>query len=169
MTEPYNVLFVCTDNSARSIMAEALVNRLGQGRFRGFSAGTFPKGQVNPHVKPVIDSLGYELVDFRSKSSDEFARPLAPQMDFIFTLCDDAAGEVRPIWPGEPVTAHWGVPDPAAVTGSEAEIELAFLDAARHLRNRIELLIALPIEKLDHQALHSHVRAIGSADERGDA
>jgi arsenate reductase len=166
MTQPYNVLFLCTGNSARSIMAEALVNRLGRGRFRGFSAGSFPKGAVNPHVKAVVDSLGYSLTDFRSKSWDEFAQPDAPQMDFVFTVCDDAAGEVCPIWPGTPVTAHWGIPDPAAATGSEAAIELAFLEAARQLRNRIGLLVELPIEKLDHQALRSHLRDIGATADR---
>jgi arsenate reductase len=167
MTRPYNVLFLCTGNSARSVMAEALVNRLGEGRFRGFSAGSFPKGKVNPHVKPVVESLGYSLSYFRSKSWEEFAAPGAPEMDFVFTVCDDAAGEVCPVWPGKPVTAHWGIPDPAATTGTEAKIEFAFLEAARQLRNRVSLLVELPIEKLDHQALRSHLMDIGAnADQR---
>lgn len=161
MGRPFNVLFLCTGNSARSVMAEALMNRLGEGRFRAFSAGSYPKGQVNPHVKRVVESLGYALSDFRSKSWDEFATADAPQMDFVFTVCDDAAGEVCPIWPGKPATAHWGIPDPAAATGTEAEIELAFVEAARRLRNRIELLIALPVEKLDHLSLQARLREIG--------
>lgn len=161
MGRPFNVLFLCTGNSARSVMAEALMNRLGEGRFRAFSAGSYPKGQVNPHVKRVVESLGYTLSDFRSKSWDEFATADAPQMDFVFTVCDDAAGEVCPIWPGKPVTAHWGIPDPAAAAGTEAEIELAFVEAARRLRNRIELLIALPVEKLDHLSLQARLREIG--------
>lgn len=163
MDRPYNVLFLCTGNSARSVMAEALMNRLGEGRFKAFSAGSFPKGEVNPHVGPVVASLGYKVSDFRSKSWDEFAAPGAPEMDFVFTVCDDAAGEVCPIWPGKPVTAHWGIPDPASATGTEAEIELAFTEAARRLRNRIELLIALPVGKLDRVALRHHLSEIGKA------
>lgn len=161
MGRPFNVLFLCTGNSARSVMAEALMNRLGEGRFRAFSAGSYPKGQVNPHVKRVVESLGYALSDFRSKSWDEFATADAPQMDFVFTVCDDAAGEVCPVWPGKPVTAHWGIPDPAAATGTEAEVELAFIEAARRLRNRIELLMALPVEKLDRLSLQARLREIG--------
>lgn len=163
MDRPYNVLFLCTGNSARSIMAEALMNRLGGGRVRAFSAGSFPKGQVNPHVAPVVESLGYPLSDFRSKSWDEFAAAGAPPMDFVFTVCDDAAGEVCPIWPGKPVTAHWGIPDPAAATGTEAQIGAAFAEAARQLRNRISLFLALPIEKLDRMSLQARLAEIGRA------
>ena len=166
MDRPYNVLFLCTGNSARSIMAEAIMNRLGEGRFRAWSAGSFPKGAVNPHVKPIVESLGYSLSDFRSKSWDEFAGPDAPPLDFIFTVCDNAAGEVCPIWPGRPMTAHWGIPDPAAATGSEAEIEHAFTEAARQLRSRIDLLVQLPIAKLDRQSLHSRLRQIGETADR---
>lgn len=163
MDRPYNVLFLCTGNSARSIMAEALMNRLGGGRVRAFSAGSFPKGQVNPHVAPAVESLGYGLSDFRSKSWDEFAAAGAPPMDFVFTVCDDAAGEVCPIWPGKPVTAHWGIPDPAAATGTEAQIGAAFAEAARQLRNRISLFLALPIEKLDRMSLQARLTEIGRA------
>jgi arsenate reductase len=155
---PYNVLFVCTCNAGRSIMAEALMNHLGEGRFRAFSAGSAPKGAVDPRVRLIIEGLGYTLSDFRSKSWDEFAE--APEMDFIFTVCDDAAGEVCPFWPGAPVTAHWGIPDPARHGGTEAEIEYAFTQAALQLRNRISLLTALAIEKLDHASLHSHLHQI---------
>ncbi|WP_334165252.1 arsenate reductase ArsC, partial [Phenylobacterium sp.] len=127
----YNVLFLCTGNSARSVIAEALLNREGRGRFRAYSAGSFPKGQVNPHAIPIVESLGFKAADFRSKSWDEFATPDAPELDLIITVCDDAAGEVCPVWPGQPVTAHWGIPDPAAATGSEAEIGAAFGEATR--------------------------------------
>jgi protein-tyrosine-phosphatase len=156
--QPYNVLFLCTCNAGRSIMAEALMNRLGEGRFRAFSAGCAPKGEIDPRVALILDTLGYRVSDFRSKSWDEFAE--APEMDFIFTVCDDAAGEVCPVWPGMPVTAHWGIPDPAQHTGTEAEIEYAFAEAAKQLRSRISLLTALAIEKLDRAALHSHLHHI---------
>ncbi|MBI1200033.1 MAG: arsenate reductase ArsC [Phenylobacterium sp.] len=158
---PYNVLFLCTGNSARSIMAEALLNRLGGGRFQAYSAGSFPTGRVNPHAHPILRSLGFDPDDFRSKSWDEFARPDAPQLDFIFTVCDSAAGEVCPIWPGQPITAHWGIPDPAAATGTDAQIALAFSEAARLLRNRISLLVELPVEKLDRLTLQARLREIG--------
>lgn len=169
MADPFNVLFLCTGNSARSVMAEALMNRLGEGRFRAYSAGSFPKGQVNPHVEPVVRALGYELEDFRSKSWDEFAGPDAPKMDFVFTVCDNAAGEVCPIWPGQPVTAHWGIPDPAEATGTDAEIGVAFAEAARQLRNRISLLLELPIDKLDRMSLLARLREIGEAADRTPA
>jgi len=156
-----NVLFLCTGNSARSIIAEALMNRLGEGRFQAFSAGSFPKGEVNPHVEPVVRGLGFRLSDFRSKSWDEFAGPDAPKMDFVFTVCDNAAGEVCPIWPGQPMTAHWGVPDPAEATGTEAEIGVAFAEAARMLRNRISLFLELPMAKLDRMSLQAKLREIG--------
>jgi arsenate reductase len=160
MSDPLNVLFLCTGNSARSILAEALMNRLGAGRFRAYSAGSMPKGQVNPHALPLVHALGFKDEDFRSKPWDEFAVPGAPELDFVITVCDDAAGEVCPVWPGQPITAHWGIPDPAAATGSEAEIAVAFRDAARQLRNRIELLVALPAAKLDRLSLQDQVRDI---------
>lgn len=162
----YNVLFLCTGNSARSVTAEALMNRLGQGDFKAWSAGSFPKGQVNPHTFPIVESLGFAPSDFRSKSWDEFAAPGAPAMDFVFTVCDDAAGEVCPIWPGQPMTAHWGIPDPAAATGGEAEIAVAFREAARLLGNRIAVFMALPFEKLDRLSLQARLREIGQAPDR---
>jgi len=165
MSDPLNILFLCTGNSARSILAEALMNRLGGGRFRAYSAGSMPKGQVNPHALPLVHALGFKDEDFRSKPWDEFAVPGAPKLDFVITVCDDAAGEVCPVWPGQPISAHWGIPDPAAVTGSEAEIAVAFRDAARQLRNRIELLLALPVAKLDRLTLQARVQDIArSAD-----
>lgn len=157
MTEPLNVL--CSGNTARSILAEALMNHLGSGCFRAYSAGSMPKGQVNPYALPLVRALGFKDADFRSKPWDEFAVPGAPALDFVITVCDNAAGEVCPVWPGQPITAHWGVPDPAA-TGSEAEIAVAFREAARLLRNRIELLVALPTAKLDRLSLQDQVREI---------
>ena len=162
MARPLNVLFLCTGNSARSIMAEALMNHLGAGRFQAFSAGSMPKGEVNPHALPLVRALGFNDADFRSKPWDEFAAPDAPALDFVITVCDNAAGEVCPIWPGRPITAHWGVPDPAAAAGNEAEIAVAFRDAARQLRNRIELLVALPAEQLDRMSLQNRLRDIGT-------
>jgi arsenate reductase len=162
---PYGVLFLCTGNSARSILAEALMSRLGAGRFAALSAGSFPKGEINPHTVPILRSLGFEPSQFRSKSWDEFAGPDAPQLDFVFTVCDDAAGEVCPVWPGKPVTAHWGLPDPAAVTGTEAEIAAAFADTARSLRRRIELFVALPIASLDRLSLQARLREIGASNQ----
>jgi arsenate reductase len=163
MDRPLNVLFLCTGNSARSIIAEALMNRLGEGRFRAFSAGSFPKGQVNPFAFPVVESLGFSRDDFRSKSWDEFDGPAAPPLDFVFTVCDNAAGEVCPVWPGRPVTAHWGIPDPAEATGSNAEIAAAFAQAARQLTRRIEAFVALPLEKLERSNLQARLREIGEA------
>lgn len=160
MSQPLNVLFLCTGNSARSILAEALLNHLGRGRFRAFSAGSMPKGEVNPHALPLVRALGFQAEDFRSKPWDEFAVPGAPKLDVVITVCDDAAGEVCPVWPGQPITAHWGVPDPAVVAGSEAETAVAFREAARLLRNRIELLVALPNAKLDRMSLQDRVRDI---------
>ncbi len=165
MSQPLNVLFLCTGNSARSIMAEALLNHLGAGRFKAFSAGSMPKGEVNPHALPLVRTLGFKDTDFRSKPWDEFAVPGAPALDFVITVCDNAAGEVCPIWPGQPITAHWGVPDPAAATGSEAEIAVAFRDSARQLRNRIELLVALPTVQLDRLSLQNRVRDIGALND----
>ena len=160
---PYNVLFLCTGNSARSILAEAILNRLGAGKFRAFSAGSFPKGAVNPHALHLVKSLNYDVSAFRSKSWDEFAGPDAPVMDFIFTVCDDAAGEVCPVWPGHPITAHWGQPDPAAAQGSAAEVAVAFSEAYRLLQNRITAFVNLPIAGLDRMALHSRVKTIAAA------
>jgi arsenate reductase len=162
---PYNVLFLCTGNSARSIIAEALMNREGAGRFRAFSAGSMPTGRVNPHTRPIVESLGFSFEHFRSKAWDEFSAPGAPALDFIFTVCDNAAGEVCPVWPGQPMTAHWGVPDPAAASGSEAEIGAAFADTARMLGNRIRLFLSLPLAKLDRMSLQSKLREIGQTDD----
>lgn len=156
---PYNVLFLCTGNSARSVMAEALLNVLGANRFKAYSAGSFPSGVVQPTAAELARSIGYDE-PLRSKSWHEFARADAPPMDFIVTVCDNAAGEVCPVWPARPVSAHWGVPDPAAVMGSEEERKLAFLSAWLKLRRRIDLLLALPIEKLDDSALQRDLRAI---------
>lgn len=155
----YNVLFLCTGNSARSILAEALLNKEGAGRFRAFSAGSFSKGQVHPMSLEVLRSLGFEIEGLRSKSWDEFAGPDAPQIDFIFTVCDDAAGETCPVWPGHPMTAHWGIEDPARVEGEDQRD--AFLTALRYLRRRIELFLALPLESIDRLALKSKLREIG--------
>lgn len=157
----FNVLFLCTGNSARSILAEALLNFEGKGRFRAFSAGSFPRGQVNPLALQTLKHAGLSAEGYRSKSWDEFASAGAPRMDFIFTVCDDAAGEVCPVWPGHPVTAHWGMPDPAAVAGSDAEKAKAFRETLRLLSNRIRVFIALPFEKLDRLALRKHVDDIG--------
>ncbi len=155
----YNVLFLCTGNSARSILAEALLNKEGAGRFRAFSAGSFPKGQVHPMSLEVLRSLGFETQGLRSKSWDEFAGPDAPPIDFIFTVCDDAAGETCPIWTGHPMTAHWGIEDPARVEG-EGQRD-AFLTALRYLRRRIELFLALPLESIEKLALKTKLREIG--------
>ena len=157
----YTVLFLCTGNSARSVIAEALTNRLGGGRFKAYSAGSMPKGEVNPHALSIIERLGFSTSDFRSKSWDEFAMPDAPALDFVFTVCDTAAGEVCPVWPGQPITAHWGVSDPAAVEGSESEIGMAFADATRQLRNRIQLFLALPLASIDRLSLQTKLREIG--------
>jgi protein-tyrosine-phosphatase len=157
----YNVLFLCTGNSARSILAEVLIEHWGKGRFTGFSAGSFPKGTVHPLALDLIERLHLRSTGLRSKSWDEFARPGAPAMDFVFTVCDQAAGEVCPIWPGNPVTAHWGVPDPAAVEGTEEQRRQAFRDAYRQLETRIKLFTALPIDKLDRMAVKREVDNIG--------
>ena len=159
--KPYNVLFLCTGNSARSILAESVLNRLGQGRFRGFSAGSFPKGQVHPYALQLLQRQNYPTDHLRSKSWDEFAEPGAEPLDFVFTVCDDAAGEACPVWPRQPMTAHWGLPDPAAVEGSEAERRLAFAETLRKLCNRIDVFVSLPIESLDNSSLQSRLRDIG--------
>src|SRR5262250_38849 len=158
---PFNVLFLCTGNSARSIMAEAILNKLGAGKFRAYSAGSQPKGWVHPEALQLLRSLGYDTSGFRSKSWSEFADPGAPLLDFVFTVCDNAAGEVCPVWPGQPMTAHWGVPDPALATGSSAEIALAFKDAFRALERRIKIFTSLPIERLDRMTLRRRVEAVG--------
>jgi arsenate reductase len=160
VSQRYSVLFLCTGNSARSILAESLMNHWGKGRFRGFSAGSFPKGTVHPLALDLLRRLGLPSEGFRSKSWNEFAEPGAPAMDFVITVCDQAAGETCPVWPGHPVVAHWGVPDPAAVTGSETERQQAFRDAFAALERRVTRFVALPIEKLDRLSTQREVRAI---------
>jgi protein-tyrosine-phosphatase len=158
---PYNVLFLCTGNSARSIMAEAIMNRFGPPKFRAFSAGSQPKGQVNPHAIHLLKVMNYKTDEFRSKAWGEFATPSAPQLDFVFTVCDNAANEVCPVWPGQPMSAHWGVPDPAAVEGTDAVIGEAFAEAFRMLQNRITIFCALPISGLDRLTLQKKIDDIG--------
>ena len=162
-TRIYNVLFLCTGNSARSILGEAIMNRIGAGKFAGFSAGSDPKGQVNPHALHLLESLQHDTSALRSKSWDEFARPGAPPLDFVFTVCDNAANEVCPVWPGQPMSAHWGLPDPAAIEGSEAEIAAAFAETYRLLRHRISAFCALPFDSLDRMALKRKLDDIGDA------
>lgn len=157
----YNVLFLCTGNSARSILAESILAKEGSGRFRAFSAGSTPKGEVNPFALKALEAYGYSTEGLRSKSWLEFAEPGAPVMDFVFTVCDNAAGEACPIWPGQPMTAHWGIEDPAAVAGSDIEKEAAFNAAFRYLKNRISVFAALPLAKLDRLALSAQLREIG--------
>jgi arsenate reductase len=157
----FNVLFLCTGNSARSIIAEAILNRVGAGKFRAWSAGSQPKGQLNPHAISLLQGLGYDLSGLRSKSWSELAGPGAPALDFVFTVCDNAAGEACPLWPGQPMTAHWGVPDPAAATGSAAEIAAAFNDTYRMLDQRIRVFTALPIGSLDQLTLQRRLAEIG--------
>ena len=158
--KPYTVLFLCTGNSARSILAESLLNQLGEGRFQGYSAGSFPKGEVHPCALELLRSLELPTEGLRSKSWDEFAKPNAPVMDFVFTVCDQAAGEACPVWPGQPVTAHWGLPDPAAVSDG-IEQKQAFRDTLRALERRLKLFTVLPVDKLDRMALGREVDAIG--------
>jgi protein-tyrosine-phosphatase len=158
---PFNVLFLCTGNSARSIIAEAILNKLGGGKFQAFSAGSQPKGQVHPQTARLLQSLDYDTSRLRSKSWGEFAKPGAPALDFVFTVCDNAAGESCPLWPGRPMTAHWGVPDPAAATGKPAEIALSFKDAYRMLHQRIGVFAALPFSSLDRLSLQNKLRDIG--------
>lgn len=161
----YNVLFLCTGNSARSIMAESILNREGAGRFRAFSAGSFPKGRLHPETVGLLTKLNYDLSEARSKSWDEFARPGAPTMDFVFTVCDSAAGEVCPIWPGHPMTAHWGVADPAAVTEVGAERALRIAEIYRMLHSRIAIFANLRIDALDRLALQKQLAEIGKHDD----
>jgi protein-tyrosine-phosphatase len=158
---PFSVLFLCTGNSARSILAEAILNKAGAGKFRAFSAGSQPKGRVHPEAAKLLQSLGFDTTPFRSKSWNEFVKPGAPALDFVFTVCDNAAGETCPFWPGQPMTAHWGIPDPAAATGSPPEIAQAFKDAYRMLARRIELFVTLPIRTLDQLSLQAKLTDIG--------
>jgi arsenate reductase len=157
----YNILFLCTGNSARSIIAEAIMNRIGSERFNAYSAGSHPRGEVNPHAIALLKRLDYRTDHFRSKPWDEFARPDSPRLDFVITVCDSAAGEVCPIWPGQPMTAHWGMPDPAAVEGTPTEIALAFADAYRMLNNRIGVFANLKLSGLDRLSLQTKVSDIG--------
>ncbi|WP_249694939.1 arsenate reductase ArsC [Stappia sp. WLB 29] len=157
----YNVLFLCTGNSARSILAEAILSRDGQGRFKAFSAGSQPKGEVHPQALALLTKLNHDTGFARSKSWEEFAGPDAPVMDFVFTVCDNAAGEACPVWPGQPMTAHWGVPDPAAVEGTASEVAFAFADAYRMLATRISIFTALPLASLDRMTLQSRLGEIG--------
>jgi arsenate reductase (thioredoxin) len=160
----YNVLFLCTGNSARSIMAEAILNRQARGQFHAYSAGSQPKGSPNPYALDLLATSGYDIAGLRSKSWNEFAQADAPKLDFVFTVCDNAAGESCPLWPGQPITAHWGIPDPAAAIGSEAEIAFAFKDAYRMLKRHIDLFLALPIEKLDRLVLAARLKEIGRGE-----
>jgi protein-tyrosine-phosphatase len=161
---PFNVLFLCTGNSARSILAESLLRKLGAGRFNAFSAGSHPKGAVNPMAIKVLTAFGLPTDDLRSKGWEEFTGPNAPKLDFVFTVCDSAAGEACPVWPGQPMTAHWGIEDPAAVEGTDLEKERAFNDALRYMRNRISAFISLPIAKLDKLSLVGKLKDIGGMD-----
>lgn len=167
--QPYNVLFLCTGNSARSILAEAILNREGVGRFHAYSAGSHPKGAPHPYALDLLKRLNHDTGFARSKSWDEFARPGAPKMDFVFTVCDQAAAEGCPYWPGQPMTAHWAMPDPAAVEGNEAEKRLAFSEAYRMLRNRISIFVSLPMGSLDKLALKKQLDAIGKAGSEAKA
>ena len=161
MDRVYNVLFLCTGNSARSIMAESLLNHWGRGRFRAFSAGSFPTGKVNPHALALLERMHMPAAGARSKSWDEFAAAGAPALDFVFTVCDNAANEVCPVWPGRPITAHWGVEDPAAVTGTELEVTNAFRHAFNALEHRVKIFASLPIASLEHLKLQQQLEGIG--------
>lgn len=166
MTEQtYNVLFLCTHNSARSVMAECILNRIGGGRFRAFSAGSQPSGRINPFVRDLLAQLGHDVSGLRSKTWDEFAEPGAPQMDFIFTVCDNAAGEVCPVWPGQPVTAHWGFADPSSATGNDAEKAAFTADIYRQIERRLRLFTSLPIASLDKLTLKRRLKEM--ANDRG--
>jgi arsenate reductase len=161
LQRPYNILVLCTGNSARSIIGEALFNTMGAGRFQAFSAGSHPSGRVNPFAVEQVRELGYPVDNLRSKSWDEFALPGAPEMDFVVTVCDNAAGEVCPLWPGHPVTAHWGFPDPAAVQGTDEVKRAAFAQTLRQIRNRVQLFLSLPLETLDRMAIENRMRDLG--------
>ncbi|WP_394891262.1 arsenate reductase ArsC [Mesorhizobium sp. AaZ16] len=160
--QPFNVLFLCTGNSARSILAEAILNRVGQGRFRAFSAGSQPKGEVHPYALQLLKSLNFDISFARSKSWEEFAAPGASELNFVFTVCDNAANEACPVWPGQPMTAHWGIPDPAAAEGTDAEKHLAFAEAYRMLNSRISIFTSLPMASIDKLALQRRLDEIGS-------
>jgi len=164
----YNVLFLCTGNSARSILAEAILNHTGKGRFKAFSAGSHPGGRVNPFAVELLAKQGLEVADLRSKSWDEFAAPGAPHVDFVFTVCDNAAGEVCPIWPGKPMTAHWGIEDPAAVEGNDTDKRKAFVKAYTEMNRRISLFTSLPLAKLDAMAIKRELDQIGRLREKGE-
>jgi arsenate reductase len=166
-SKPFNVLFLCTGNSARSIMAEVILNREGRGHFRAFSAGSQPKGRIHPYALDLLRRMNFDVNGLRSKSWNEFAQPGALELDFAFTVCDNAAQETCPVWPGQPMMAHWGVPDPAAATGNEAEIRFAFADTFRMLNNRISIFVSLPIRSLDRLALQSRLDAIGKSKDAG--
>jgi protein-tyrosine-phosphatase len=157
----YNVLFLCTGNSARSILAESIINKLGKGKFRGFSAGSQPKGQVHPTALALLKQLDYPTDGLRSKNWDEFANPTSPHLDFVFTVCNNAAGEVCPYWPGQPMTAHWGIPDPAAVEGTDVVKSVAFREAFRSMETRIKLFLSLPLASIDRMRLKERLDAIG--------
>lgn len=161
--EPYNVLFIGTGNSARCVMAQAILNHVGGGRFKAYSAGTFPKGEAHPMALAELRSMQIPPGDTTSKSWNDFAKTDADEMDFIFTVCDEAAGETCPVWPGQPLTAHWGVPDPAVAQGDESHKQHAFREAALALKRRIDLMLALPLDKLDRMAMHQHLLDIGAA------
>ena len=162
MDRPFNALFLCTGNSARSILAEAILNREGRGNFHAFSAGSQPKGVPHPYALDLLRKFNFDVSGLRSKSWNEFSGPQAPQLDFVFTVCDNAAGETCPFWPRQPMTAHWGIPDPAAATGTEAQIRLAFADAFRMLSNRISLFASLPLRGLDKLTLQQQIDSIGT-------
>jgi arsenate reductase (thioredoxin) len=161
--DPLNVLFLCTGNSARSILAESILNREGMGRFKAYSAGSMPTGEVNPRALNLLRKMNYDVSGLRSKSWEEFAGPDAPNLDFVFTVCDNAANEVCPIWPGQPMSAHWGLPDPASVEGTEAEKAFAFDDTYRMLNQRISIFVSLPLESLNRLSLQKQLDAIGKA------
>ena len=168
LANPFNVLFLCTGNSARSIMAEVILNRAGRGNFCAYSAGSHPKGQIHPYAVDLLRKLNFDLTGLRSKSWTEFAQPAAPKLDFVFTVCDDAAKESCPVWPGQPMTAHWGIPDPAAAEGTEVEKRLAFADALRMLTNRINIFVALPLRSLSSLTLQKQLNEIGKIKASND-
>ena len=166
---PYNVLFLCTHNSARSVLAEGIINLIGAGKFKGFSAGSQPRGEVNPYAIELLQKMNYDWQSARSKSWNEFAQPGAPQMDFVFTVCDDAANETCPVWPGQPMTAHWGVADPSRAEGTEAVVRAAFADTHRMLYQRISIFMNLPIEGLDKLTLQRRLDDIGQVSDNQSA
>lgn len=166
--EPLNVLFLCTGNSARSIMAEAIIGRVGGGKFKGYSAGSHPRGEINPFAATLLTKLNYDVSQFRSKNWDEFAQPGAPRLDFVFTVCDDAANETCPYWPGQPMTAHWGLPDPAAFEGEDVQKALVFADTYRMLNHRLQIFASLPMETLDKVKLQNKLDEIGKDNRSKD-